>query len=400
MGTLTALQIKNAKAGERLLDGDGLRLEVDAKGRGRWFFRYTSPVTRKERLAGFGPLKNVSLAEARELAAAARAKIRKGIDPLEAKRIEREAAKVKERRTVTFQQYATTYIDQHESAWKNAVHRRGWRSSLRDHAMPHIGHMAVADIGTDDVLRVLRPIWDTKKETARAVRQRVEVILAAAKVEGLRSGENPAQWKGHLEFLLPRHKRTQRHFDALPYVEAPAFWQSLAADASPNASLVRWTILTCTRYSEAANADWSEIDKAARTWTIPGRRMKGGKDHAIPLSHAAFAVLSESHTTSGLIFPSMRSGKKTSDVALAKVIRRHTVTPVTLHGWRSTFRDWSGDMTSHAREVAEGCLAHAVGSAVEQAYRRGSAIEKRRALLEAWSGFLKTGLSPLNQAVA
>jgi integrase len=226
------------------------------------------------------------------------------------------------------------------------------------------------------------------------------MILASAKVENLRAGENPATWKGNLEFLLARHKRTQRHHDALPYSEAPAFWRSLAADTSPNASLVRWTILTCTRYSEAANADWSEIDRDARTWIIPGHRMKGGKDHAIPLSHAAFAVLSESRTTSGLIFPSIRSGKKTSDVALAKVIRRHTVTPVTLHGWRSTFRDWSGDMTSHAREVAEGCLAHAVGSAVEQAYRRGSAIEKRRALLEAWSGFLKTGLSPLNQAVA
>jgi integrase len=388
MGKLTALQVKNAKANQRLSDGDGLRLDVDTNGRGRWFFRFTSPVTRRERLAGFGPLRDVSLAEARELAATARSAIRRGEDPLEAKRVAREAAKVEERRAVTFKAYAETYISTHESAWKNAVHRRGWRSSLRDHAMPHIGHMAVADIATDDVLRVLRPIWDTKKETARAVRQRLEMILAAAKVEGLRSGENPALWRGHLDHLLPRHKRTQRHFDALPFSEMPLFWRSLANDTSPNAALVRWTILTVARYSEAANADWSEIDLDHKLWAIPASRMKGGREHVVPLSDAAMAVLSESATRTGLVFPAIRSGGKTSDVALAKCIKRHTDSPATLHGMRSVFRDWCGDRTNFAREIAEGCLAHAVGNAVEQAYRRGTALAKRRELMQAWANYL------------
>lgn len=219
------------------------------------------------------------------------------------------------------------------------MHRRGWRSSLRDHACPHLGHMPIADIDTDAVLRVLRPIWDTKTETARAVRQRVEMILTSAKVEGLRTGENPATWKGHLDHLLPRHRRTQRHHDALLYTEMPEFWRSLVSDTSDAAALVRFTIATAARYSEAALADWSEIDKGKRLWTVPPARMKGGREHVVPLSDAALAVLKSSRTETGLIFPGLRSGKKMSDVALAKCIRRHTDTPATLHGFRSCFRD-------------------------------------------------------------
>lgn len=390
MGNLTALQIRNARPGERLTDGDGLRLDVDLKGRGRWFFRYTSPVTRKERLAGFGPARDVSLAAARAAAADARSQIRRGIDPLELKRIARAEALAEARRDVTFKAYAETYIAAHEPAWKNAVHRRGWRSSLRDHAFQHIGHMALADISTDDVLRVLRPIWDSKKETARAVRQRIEAILAAAKVEGLRSGENPAQWKGHLDHLLPRHTRAQRHFDALPYDQLPTFWKSLVVDESDAAALLRFTIATVARYSEAANADWSEIDRDKKLWTIPAARMKAGRDHIVPLSDAAMAALAKSHTESGLIFPAVRSGRKMSDVTLSKCIKRHTATPATTHGFRSTFRDWCGDETDFPREIAEGCLAHQVGSAVEQAYRRGTALKKRRELMQEWSVYLNT----------
>ena len=338
-----------------------------------------------------GPLRDVSLAEARDAAASARREIRKGVDPLEVKRIEREAAKVEERKAVTFRSYAETYITSHESAWKNAVHRRGWRSSLRDHAFPHIGNLAVSDIDTDAVLRVLRPIWDTKKETARAVRQRIEMVLAAAKVEGLRNGENPAQWKGHLDHLLPRHKRTQRHHDALPYSQLPTFWRSLSNDESEAAALLRFTIATASRYSEAANALWSEIDRDKRLWTIPAARMKAGREHVVPLSDVAMAALDASRTDVGLIFPAIRSGKKMSDVTLAKVIKRHTATPATTHGFRSTFRDWAGDRTDYPREVAEAALAHAVGSAVEQAYRRATALEKRRELMSAWGCFAASG---------
>jgi len=335
-----------------------------------------------------GPLRDVSLAEAREAAALARRQVRLGTDPLEVKRIEREAAKAEKRQAITFQQYATTYITLHESAWKNPVHRRAWRSSLRDHAYPHVGDLAVSDIDTDAVLRVLRPIWDTKKETARALRQRVEMILAAAKVEGLRSGENPAMWRGHLDHLLPRHKRTQRHHDALPYGEIPAFWRALCADSSDASSLLQFIIATVARYSEAANAEWAEIDEERKEWRIPGSRMKAGRGHVVPLSDAALTALTKSRTKAGLIFPASRSGKKMSDVTLVKTVKRHTSLPATTHGFRSTFRDWCGDMTDYPREVAEGCLAHAVGNAVEQAYRRGTALSKRRALLDAWSRFL------------
>lgn len=387
MGKLTALRVKTAKPNDRLADGDGLRLDVDGSGRGRWFFRFTSPTSRRERLMSIGPLRDVSLAEARDAAASARRQIRQGTDPLEVKRTEREAAKIEERKAVTFRVYAETYVASHESAWKNAVHRRGWRSSLRDHAFPVIGNMAVGDVDTDAVLRVLRPIWDTKKETARAVRQRIEMILAAAKVEGLRAGENPAMWRGHLDHLLPRHKRTQRHHDALPYSEIPAFWQSLAGDASDAAALLRFIIATCARYSEAALADWSEIDEEKRLWTVPAARMKAGREHVAPLSDAAMAALALSRTETGLIFPAIRSGKKMSDVTLAKTIKRHTDTPATTHGFRSTFRDWAGDCTDHAREVAEGCLAHAVGSAVEQAYRRSTAVERRCKLMNDWARY-------------
>lgn len=388
MGKLTALHVKNSKPGDRLSDGDGLRLDVDRRGRGAWFFRYTSPASGKERLMAIGPLRDVGLSEARDLAADARSQIRKRIDPLDVKQREREAAKVEARRETTFKAYAETYISSHESAWKNAVHRRGWRSSLRDHAYPLIGHLAIADVDTEAVLSVLRPIWDCKKETARAVRQRIEMVLASAKVEGLRAGENPAAWKGHLDHLMPRHKRTQRHHDALPYGELPVFWRALATDTSDAAALLRFTIATAARYSEAANAVWSEIDMEKHLWIIPGIRMKAGREHVIPLSDAAMAALKVSHTKIGLIFPGLRSGKKMSDVALAKVIKRYTNTPATTHGFRSTFRDWAGDATDYPREVAEAALAHSVGSAVEQAYRRSTALEKRRALMAAWAGFL------------
>ena len=389
MSKLNALTVRNAKPGSRLSDGGGLRLDIDAAGRGRWFFRYTSPTTRKERLAAFGPLLDVSLAAARELASSARSQIRKGVDPLDVKHGEREAVKLAARLETTFAEYAEQYIKAHEAAWRAVNHRRNWRNSLRDHALPKIGQMRVSNIDTDAILCVLRPIWTTKHETARNVRQRIEVILAAAKIEGLRAGENPAQWRGHLDHLLPRVKRVKKHFAALPYEELPVFWESLNADTSDAAVLLRFAIATCARYSEAANADWSEIDIEKRLWTIPASRMKAGREHVVPLSDEAMAALKASQTKEGLMFPSPTRRKPISDVALAKVIKRHTGTLATTHGFRSTFRDWAGDCTDTPREVAEGCLAHAVGNAVEQAYRRGTALEKRRNLLDAWSAFLR-----------
>jgi integrase len=369
---LTALQVKRAKAGDRLTDGGGLRLDVDRAGRASWVFRFKSPVTTKERYMGLGPLGDVTLARARELAADARELVRQHRDPLEERRYARAAARAQATRGVTFEVYAEKYVTTHEGTWKNAVHRRQWRSTLRDHVYPHIGTLAVADVNTEHVLAILRPIWPTMPETASRVRGRIEAVLSAAKAEGLRTGENPALWRGHLDQLLPSKRKVRRvkHHAALPYAEMPAFFAAVSADPTDAAGLLRFIILTACRYSEAANVQPGEVK--GDIWRVPAGRMKADKPHDIPLTAAALACLPVT---------------RVSDVALANVIARHTVTPATTHGMRSTFRDWVGDCTDYPRELAEMALAHALDSETEAAYRRSSALAKRRELMEAWAAF-------------
>jgi integrase len=386
---LTALQVKNAKPGEKLGDSGGLRLDVDRNGNKSWIFRFTSPVTGKERFMGLGPLADVTLAAARDAAQDARALIREGRDPIEHRNEQRTAAKVEASRGVTFKTYSEQFITLREAGWKNPDHRRQWRNSLRDHAYPHIGHMAVADIDTEAVLSVLRPIWATMPDTASRVRGRIEAILSAAKVEEKRTGPNPALWRGHLSVLLPSKKkvRSVEHHPALAFADMPRFFASLCADTSDAAWLLRFIIATAARYSEAALADWREIKGSL--WTVPIARMKT-RPHAVPLSDAAMATLEiarERYGDSGLIFPGASGGRPISDVSLAKCIKRHTAEPATTHGFRSTFRDWTGDKTDFPREVAEAALSHAVGNETELAYRRGTALEKRRALMQAWSDY-------------
>jgi integrase len=371
MLNLTALQVKNAKAGDRLTDGGGLRLDVDRSGRASWVFRYKSPVTGRERYMGLGPLADIGLAKARDLAAEARHSLRQHRDPLEERRETRAAARARANRGMTFQDYAERYVTTREGTWKNPVHRRQWRSTLRDYVYPSIGQAPIADVDTGAVLALLRPIWNDKPETASRVRGRIEAVLSAAKVEGLRTGENPALWRGHLDQLLPSKRKVRRveHHPALRYAELPAFMASLAKDTSTAADLLRFIILTAARYSEAARMEPGEV--AGDVWTVPAQRMKAGKVHEVPLSDAALACL-----------PVPRA----SDVALANCIRRHTSTPATTHGFRSTFRDWAGDETHFPREVIEAALAHSLGQ-VEAAYRRGSALAKRRELMEAWANY-------------
>jgi integrase len=365
---LTALAAKNAKPGDRLSDGNGLRLDVDRRGNKSWVFRFTSPTMGKERVMGLGPFRDVSLAQAREAAALARGLIRSGQDPIEARRQERTTAL---QTGVKFEAYAERFISGREASWKSAIHGQQWRNSLRDYAHPHIGQVALADIDTAAVLQCLRPIWNLKPETAGRVRSRIEQVLSAAKAEGLRTGENPAQWKGHLDQVLGRRKRGDvAHFAALPYTAMPAFWQSLAGDTSDAATMLKFIILTVCRYSEARGIEAAEVQ--GDLWTIPAARMKAGRVHTVPLTAAALAQL---------------PFRPVTDVTLANCIRRHTALPATTHGMRSTFRDWCGDCTDFPRETAEQALAHTVGSAAEQAYRRGSALEKRRALMEAWKNY-------------
>ena len=386
MHALTAPQVKKAKPGDRLSDGGGLRLDVAKNGSAAWIFRFTSPVTGKERFMGLGPLADVPLSKAREAAAKARDAVRLGTDPIEVRKEQRAAAKVEASRAVTFKEYAGQFINGREAGWKNEKHRQQWRNSLATYVHPHVGDLAVADIDTAAVLKVLQPVWSTKKETARRVRGRIEAILNAAKAEGLRSGENPALWRGHLDQVLTKRKKSEvKHHPALPYAEMPTFWRSLAADTSDAARLLRFIILTAARYSEAAQSEAYEIDWKRRLWIVPAGRMKADRPHFVPLSDAVLAEIPAG--AQGLLFPSLQTGRKLSDAALAKCIRRHTKTPATTHGFRSTFRDWAGDMTSHPREVAEMALAHVVDDETEAAYRRGTALEKRRTLMVEWAEY-------------
>lgn len=369
---LTALQVKNAKAGDKLSDGGGLRLDVDRNGNRAWVFRFTSPTTGKERFMGLGSASEVTLVQARDAAATARALIRERQDPIEHRRQARTAAKVEESRAITFEAYAEQFISGREVAWKNPRHRQAWRNSMRDYAYPVIGQLPIADVNTAAVLQVLRPIWTTKTETGSRVRGRIEAILSAAKVEGLRTGDNPALWRGHIAEVLPgkRAVRAVEHHPALPYAEMPAFWQLLATDISEAAQMLRFVILTAARFGEAAGMRSDEVK--GDLWTIPAVRMKAGKEHVVPLTSLAMEQL---------------PFRPVSDVALSKVIRRHTSAPATTHGFRSTFRDWCGDCTEFPREVAEAALAHVVGSDVETAYRRGTGLAKRRELMAAWAAY-------------
>jgi hypothetical protein len=266
---LTALKIKNAKPvdGRRtsLGDGDNLWLYVDKNSNKSWVFRYTSPTTRKAREMGLGPERDVTLAQARDAAQAARALLRAGTDPLDHRKQKIEAAKVEESRSISFQVYAERFVAMRESGWKNPIHRQQWRNSLRDHVYPVIGHIAVADVDNAAVRRCLDPIWTERPETARRVRGRIESVLSAAKAEGLRTGENPAAWKGHLDQQLPkRRKGDVKHHAALPYAELPAFWRSLSADTSNVARMLRFVILTAARFSEAAGMQPGEVTPAAK----------------------------------------------------------------------------------------------------------------------------------------
>lgn len=368
---LTAVQVKRARPGDKLSDGGGLRFDVDARGGRSWVFRFKSPVTGKERYMGLGPAADITLAQAREAAEDARRLVRKGVDPIEQRKAERAAVRVEATRATTFKVYAEQYISGKETGWKNEKHRQQWRNSLRDYAYPVIGNLAVCNVDTDSVLRVLRPIWSEKKETARRVRGRIEMILSAAKAEGLRTGENPALWRGHLDQVLARRRKADvQHHAALPYEEMPKFWKSLSADSSGAARMLRWIILTVCRFNEARDMVASEVKDDV--WTIPASRMKGERSHTVPLTKEALEQL---------------PFRPVSDTSLTNCIKRHTALPATTHGFRSTFRDWAGDMTNFPREVCEQALAHVVSDETEAAYRRSDALAKRRRLMEEWAAY-------------
>ena len=369
---LTVLKVKSAQPGDKLSDGGGLRLDVDTRGGRSWVFRFKSPLTGKERYMGLGPASDVSLAQARDAAQAARQLVRDGKDPIEHRNEQKAAAKVEAAKSIIFQAFAEQFVSTHKPGWKNPKHAQQWENTLKTYVYPVIGTVPVSGVGTDEVVKVLNPIWLAKRETAARIRGRIEQILNAATAKGLRTGSNPALL-GILKHLLPAQKRKRfvKHHPSLPYEEMPKFWKSLAADTSDAARMLRWIILTACRFNEAHKMD-SKTEVESDLWSIPAGRMKGDRAHYVPLMPLAFAQL---------------PFRPVSDVTLAKCIARHTKTKATTHGMRSTFRDWAGDETEAAWEVAEAAIAHATGNETEAAYRRRTALAKRRKLMEEWAAY-------------
>ncbi|TIT18555.1 MAG: DUF4102 domain-containing protein [Mesorhizobium sp.] len=414
--TRNVLTVKAIAASKSIKLRDGGGLWLVKKGHGRyWILDYRFAGKRRE--LGLGPVHSVGLADAREKAEAARALVRQGIDPIEHRHgVEAiEAAKVKAE-VKTFGQYADDFIDAAVKAgrWRGAKTEAGWRNTMTVHAGP-IRENAIAEIGVPHVLSVLRPLWGVKQETAEKLRERIERVLDSAKVEGLRTGENPAVWKGNLEHVLhkPDALTNTNNHPALPYSRVASFVKKLRGLDGTGARALEFTILTATRSGETRGASWPEIDMDGALWIIPARRMKEGKEHRVALSKAALRLLKATPRFEGtdLVFPAVRGGKL-SDMTLAAAIKRmHAseleagragwVDPkqlavdgkpkvVTPHGMRSTFKDWATEASDHPRELAEMALAHAVGDAVERAYARGDALQKRRALMEDWATYCGT----------
>jgi integrase len=362
----------------RYADGAGLYLVVNKGGSKQWVFLFRFGGRPRE--MGLGGVSAVSLAEARKLADGCRAKVAKGVNPIETRQSELFVP--------TFGECADEFLAEMSGQWRNQRHRAQWQMTMTTYIRA-IRSMPVNTIGTIDVLRVLKPIWQRTPETASRLRGRIERVLDAARAKGLRSGENPARWRGHLDNLLPaRQKLTRGHLAAMPYTEVPAFTARLRESETIAALALEFAVLTAARSGEVLGAKWSEIDSAARIWTVPAIRMKAGREHRVPLSARAMVIVEQMKKvcTSDYVFPGYRQGRPLCSIAFGMVLRRMQV-PVTVHGFRSAFRDWCGEVTDFPRELAEAALAHVVGDATERAYRRGDALEKRRKLMEAWASY-------------
>lgn len=399
---LSAQAVERAKPG-RLGDGGGLWLVSDpprkdgSPGRKRWLFLFRWQTKLKE--MGLGGYPAVSLAKARQRAQAARDLLVDGINPIAAKRASGE------RPSVLFGCFALELIDDLKPGWRNSKHAAQWEATLRAYA-GSLWNVDVADIDTAQVVAVLKPIWMSKSETASRVRGRIETILDAAKAKNLRTGENPARWRGHLDHLLPKQSKLRRgHHAALSHAAAPSFMAALREREGVAALALEFAILTAARTNEVLGARWQDIDLAAAVWTISAERMKGGRPHRVPLSGSAIKVLDRCGRAGELVFPSASTRKAgelgsnmLSNGAMERVLDRMKLdASVTVHGFRSTFRDWAGEVTSFPRELSELALAHVVGDETELAYRRGDALERRRELMDAWAHYLDRAEVELGQ---
>jgi integrase len=339
---------------------------------------------------GLGSLDTVTLADAREKATECRRLRERGIDPIDARDAQRASASVERAKTLTFDQCAQQYIAAHRAGWRSPKHLSQWKTTLANYVLPVFGNLPVASIDVGLVTKVLQPIWPTKTETANRVRGRIEAVLDWAAARGFRDAENPARWKGRLENLFPRRSKVRavQHHAALPYVVISDFMRGLRERDAVAARALEFAVLTAARTGDVLGAQWSEIDFKTKVWTIPGSRMKGGREHRVPLSDAAVAVLHRMLAVreKDYVFPGDRRATL-SNMVLPKLLQRIGGDDLTVHGFRSTFRDWAAERTNFSNEVIEMALAHAIGSKVEAAYRRGDLFEKRRKLMDAWAAY-------------
>jgi integrase len=392
---LSAAFVSRANRVGRFNDGLGLYLQCSKIGKRvtkAWLLRFK--LNGRKREMGLGSVHVYALAEARERARHCRQLIDQGIDPIEDRKTQRAAAQAEAAKQLTFAEAAAGYIEDNRASWRNGKNVAQWEASLRDYILPELGKLPVAAIATAHVVKTLRPIWEAKTVTAGRVRQRIEAVLNWATAGGFRQGENPARWKGHLDHILPKRQDLApvEHHAAIPFSEMPAFMARLAALDGLPARALETLVLTAVRTGELLGAGWDEFDLAGALWTIPASRTKTNRAHRVPLSPRVVTLLQSlsNPEASSFVFPSRRGAGRTPVHLWTLREALHAIVPAeqaTLHGFRSTFRDWCGDYSTAAREVAEAALGHAVGDKAEQAYRRSDALAKRRKLMREWADF-------------
>ena len=375
-------------------DGHGLYLQVSAQKTKAWVFRFM--MARRPRKMGLGEVARVKLADARKKAMAAHGLVVDGIDPIEERSARKATAAVEQAKAMSFKECAEGYIEAHKSGWKSDKHAGQWRATLETYAYPIIGTLPVAGVHDAHVMKILQPIWNTKTETANRVRGRIEKVLDRARALKLRSGENPARWKGHLDQLLPARSQVApvEHHPALPYRDLPTFMAKLRQREGISARALEFTILTIARTGDTIGAKWPEIDQKEKLWTVPADRVKGKKgarkrDHVVPLSKQALALLDDLPEDGAFIFPGGIEGKGLSNMAMAELLKEmgYSSDAATVHGFRSTFKDWCSEQTAYPNEMSEMAMAHTVSDKVEAAYRRGDMREKRRRLMADWAAY-------------
>jgi integrase len=389
---LNVLSVRTVQAKVRpgyYCDGGGLYLQVSQSGSKSWIFRFR--LHGRAREMGLGSLTAIGLAKARERAQECRAALAEGNDPIEARDAAQRATRLAQARSKTFKECAEAFILANRAGWKNKKHIEQWSNTLDTYCYPTLGKLPVATVATDDVMRVLEPMWHNKTDTAKRVRGRIEKILSWAKARGLRDGANPAQWRGHLDQMLPSPAKVARvqHHPAMPFDQVPGFMKKVRELQGVAPRALELIVLTATRTAEGIGARAAEFDLAKSVWTIPAERMKAGREHKVPLSRAAAAIAAaavDGADESGALFAN-RAGAPLSNMACLAVLKRMGLDQFTVHGFRSSFRDWASERTSFPREVIEMSLAHAIGDKVEAAYRRGDLFEKRKKLMQAWADF-------------